>query len=35
MATDLMAKGIKLSKSFHGHGVASGIPEAVTLKVLI
>jgi hypothetical protein len=35
MASDLMAKGIQISKSFHGLRVEADIPEAVTMKMLI
>jgi hypothetical protein len=35
MASDLMAKGIPISKSFHGLRVGADIPEAVTMKMLI
>ena len=35
MASNLMAKGTQISKSFHGLRVGADIPEAVTVKVLI
>jgi len=35
MASNLMAKTIRISKSFRGLHVGAGIPETVTMNVLI